>query len=353
MLFSENLPLAIYIKKNSLGFYFNQKEEYLEFSSDTVKDTDIINPNQYEKLVQDFLVTNNLKRQKALLVLSEGIVFQKIIPFTDIKMLEEEFANFVEMVPIESENLRKKYVKIDGNIYLFAINKWLIEKLIEILKKLNWDIMTVVPLTLFTDEDILNVELIKKIISNKQLIKKADFLTDASPVISSSGINKKILIFLLILLLIIIFLSGALLIRNYFINKNKLAQSLSKTLPPLSTATDSANPKIATQPATLSKGQLSVTVLNGTGIAGQATKVKNLLIELGLTKIETDNAEGANAEDTVVIFSSGVPDSLQEEVINLLKERFDNVSTQKNISSPSADILITTGKPKASSQESP
>lgn len=62
---------------------------------------------------------------------------------------------------------------------------------------------------------------------------------------------------------------------------------------PSSVSTRSAEENISTDSATLDKNQLNVTVLNGTGIAGQAAKIKDFLIELGYSKIETGNAEEA------------------------------------------------------------
>lgn len=338
-------PTVIFIKKNSLTFYLDQKELHLEFPVAVVKDADIANPSQYEKLVEEFLTANNIKKQKAILVLSEEIVFQKIIPFTDQKMLDEESTRFSEMIPVERENLREKTLQVDSNIHLFALNKWLIEKLIEILKKQGWEITAAVPLTLFTEEKALNADIIKKLIVNKQLIKRADCLTDvSSPLSYRTPSNKKNITILLILILVIIFAAGALFFRNYFISKNKLKQDTTKASP-VNVATESAESKVATETATLSKDQLNVTVLNGTSIAGEAAKVKDLLIELGLSQIETGNAEGAAAKETVAVFSSKVATELRQEIISVLEENFASVSAQVSDLEDS-DILITTGAPK-------
>ena len=99
-------------------------------------------------------------------------------------------------------------------------------------------------------------------------------------------------------------------------------------------------------PEEIEREGVKIQVLNGTGIAGQAAKVKDLLTELGLSKIETGNAEGAKATDTVVVFSPAVAGDLSEEIITLLKENFDNVSAQEADNSSEIDVLIATGKAK-------
>jgi len=66
-----------------------------------------------------------------------------------------------------------------------------------------------------------------------------------------------------------------------------------------------------------------------------------------LSKIEVDNAGGASTTDTIVIFSPIVAPDLQNEIAALLQEEFDNVSIQNDLDSLDVDILITTGKPKA------
>ena len=102
MIFFEKYPSAIYIQKNSLSFYINGEEKHLEFPEDTVSEEDIINPAKYSKLIADFITAENIKSQRVLLVLSEEIIFKKLIPATDLKLLDEKLADFTEMIPLES-----------------------------------------------------------------------------------------------------------------------------------------------------------------------------------------------------------------------------------------------------------
>lgn len=341
MIFSNKHPGAIYIQKKTLDFHVEGEEKHLELPADTVSDGDIINPAKYEKIIEDFITAENVKKQQFILVLSEEILFKKTIPLEDIKLLDERLTDFVSMIPVESEKLAKKSVELDNNIELFAVNKELFEKIIEILSRSGFEVLAVVPLAPYSNDRELNEEVIKKIYQDKQFLRKVNFLSGAA--YENHGWNNKIMAIIIFLSIVILILSF-LLINN---SKETKVVQVKPTTIPIPIATESASPKNATESAFLSKrDQLRVNILNGTDIAGQAAKVKDLLIGLGLSKIETDNAEGAKAKETVVIFSSQVADDLQEEIITLLKNSFDSISTQKNISSQSADILITTGSPK-------
>ena len=120
----------------------------------------------------------------------------------------------------------------------------------------------------------------------------------------------------------------------------------SRTASPTPQATTSSAPSPTPVPE-VKRENLKVQVLNGSGIAGQAAKVKEVLAGLGLSQIEIGNAEGALAKETVVVLSKQVSDSLREEVVTKLEGIFEDVSTADN-GDLGIDILITTGKPKSS-----
>ncbi|MBI2337945.1 LytR C-terminal domain-containing protein [Candidatus Daviesbacteria bacterium] len=356
--FNKN-PALIYIQKNALDIYIGGEEKHLEFPPDTVSDSDILDLEKYQKLIEDFILSEKIKKQKAILVLSGEIVYQKVVPLIDKKILDERMADFASMIPIEHEKLFKKSIEIEDNIQLFAVNKNLFEKIIEILEKLKFEVLAVVPLHVYSSDNSIDQDLIKKVYSDQKLLKSSNFISGSFSPEDNSQNNKNLVV--MISLSVIIFVLGFTLVSIYFklpipfLNKAaRLEKIVLKNLPStgtesaeLKSSTESAESKISTSSAVLDKDQLKVMVLNGTGIVGQAGKIKELLVKMGFTKIETDNAEGAKADNTIVVFSAAVGEDLREEVVDLLDENFDSVSTQDNADSDSADILITTGKPKA------
>lgn len=336
---------VIYIKKNSLVFYISSSEKQLELPSDIASDIDIKDPLKYQKLIEDFTTGSHIKKTKVLIVLSPEVTFQKIIPVSEIKNLAALSQAFTEIIP--SDTLVTKNIPMADGIHLLATNKKIYQLLIDKLKELSWDIEGIFPIILVTEDNELNQEAIRKI--PKDLIKKSDFLDGRQPELDpqnymqspkKAGILKILTILLIIILLAVVF--GAL----WYFRANFAPQKTSSKSPPTDSpiSTESAQLQTATDSAQVK--DLTVQVLNGTGVAGQAGLVKDQLQELELSDIEVGNAEGAGTGDTVVIFSDSVPQTLKDKIVNLLKDDFANVEVQK---APDSlfDVLITTGKQKS------
>lgn len=343
-------PSLIFIQKNSLTFYTDGDENQLEFPDDTVSDSDIINPDKYGKLIQNFILENDIKSKKIILVLSDEIVFEKKIPQADVKMLEGA-SNFINMIPIDRNNILTKNVNLDNIIYMFAVNKRLFEGIISILKMFGTEVLAVVPLSIYSSDNILNPETIEKIQTSDEITQKADLINGFSSKNRGFFKNKKMLIGLLGMVIVTVLGAGGILYYDklplpFIKTESKLIRAgVSVSPPPV--ASSSATPEDSSPSASLTKEELKVSVLNGTNIAGQAGKIKSLLAEAGFTNIETGNAEGASAAKTVVIFSADVAIDDRSEIISLLGENFEEVSTQEDSNLSEVDILITTGKPKS------
>lgn len=342
-------PSAIYIRKKSLEFFVGENRKSLEFPEDTISSTDIVSPTKYEELIEEFITRNNLQKQKVLLILSEEVLFDKTFPSEDLKILDGKINEFLNMIPIEPEKIAKKTIESDKGIYFFAVNKSLFETLVEILERLEIEVLAVVPLTTFSTENILNIDIIKKIFDDRSLLNEANLLS-VNPNFDNYSSVKKILSFLVFLILI----GGVLvyLLKNDYLKfsvpfLSENSNSVKETTQPIPTTVNTTvTPSVASPSGILSRDQLKALVLNGTGIAGQAAKIKNILLELGLSKVETGNVEGPSVQVTTIAFSEKVATDLQEQIISLLENNFVSVSAENKISSPSADIVITTGKSK-------
>jgi hypothetical protein len=85
-----------------------------------------------------------------------------------------------------------------------------------------------------------------------------------------------------------------------------------------------------------------VSILNGTGIAGEASLLKDKLEEASYSQIEAGNAGDQTHTTTEVTISTGVPDEVKNDLQNLLEEIYEDVEISRGTSG-SADIVITTG----------
>jgi len=96
--------------------------------------------------------------------------------------------------------------------------------------------------------------------------------------------------------------------------------------------------------ASVSKDKLIIKVLNGSRVAGQAGKVKDLLVTGGFENVTTDNSDKAVTGGSIVRFGTGVPESMQTEIKNLLKDYLKVINPGDPISDNLFGVEITTGK---------
>ena len=97
-------------------------------------------------------------------------------------------------------------------------------------------------------------------------------------------------------------------------------------------------------PTPIDPKNFKIEILNGSGVAGQAAKVSEVLTPNGFVIEKTGNASNFNFTETQIQIKSTVPES----IINLLTKSLDQysavVSDVKLESSDSFDIIITIGK---------
>ena len=93
----------------------------------------------------------------------------------------------------------------------------------------------------------------------------------------------------------------------------------------------------------IQKADISIQVLNGTGIAGEATFIQGELEAVGYTDVEADNADTKDAVDTTVTFVEGVSSEVQDEIVEILEESYDEVVIKTASSLGGFDVKILLG----------
>lgn len=96
-------------------------------------------------------------------------------------------------------------------------------------------------------------------------------------------------------------------------------------------------------PAPADKSKVSIKVMNGTGIAGEAGYLQGVLANLGYTKIEVGNSDTQDNTVTTVTFSANLDQSTIDEITNKLQSIYEKVTTNTSSSQTSSDVIITTG----------
>lgn len=118
-------------------------------------------------------------------------------------------------------------------------------------------------------------------------------------------------------------------------------------------------------PEPINRETISIEVLNGTGISGEAKLLSDKLKALGYSDITSGNASSTDNTETTVTFSKTLSQSVQDEIKKELDSFYKTVNV-KTSSTQKSDIVIITGlrgnqtakptstaTPKASASASP
>lgn len=175
------------------------------------------------------------------------------------------------------------------------------------------------------------------------------WLSEVKPEITEEKTSKKGFSFIKFFFILLIVLGLISLVGGgvYYYN-NKLHGSPVNNNPsnnePQITAT--ATPTVV-EDTVIDYSTLKVNILNGSGIAGEAGRAKDLLSNLEFSSVETGNASSYDFTDTIISLKENVDSRVYEE---LEKAFSDNYSVTKNETpvdeNSDFDIIITVGSDK-------
>lgn len=157
---------------------------------------------------------------------------------------------------------------------------------------------------------------------------------DAQPPTIKKKSKKKWLVILPIL--IVVLAAGA-----FFFSRSPQEEPEEQELTPIESE-ERESPTPTPTPEPVDKSEISIRVLNGTGIAREAAFLRGKLEELGYSDIESGNASDQTRETTEVSFGSTIPEAVREEIRNKLEEIYTEVEVITGRATD-ADILVTTG----------
>lgn len=93
----------------------------------------------------------------------------------------------------------------------------------------------------------------------------------------------------------------------------------------------------------IDKEEVSINILNGTGIPGEAGSLKETLENLDFTEIEVGNAETQDYVKTEVKFSKSLPESIIDEITSELEDIYADVRSSTSSSLEDYDVEIIIG----------
>lgn len=148
----------------------------------------------------------------------------------------------------------------------------------------------------------------------------------------------------IILIVITLLLLGAVVGGVLYYQKG-VSQPVVEEAVPTQTQVQTATPTPEAEKIDLTK--ITVNVLNGSGIAGEAGKVKDLLVDLGFSdeNVSTGNAAAYNFEDVSVSLKESASEAIYDEIKSALSENYEvSLSNDKLDENSDYDAVLTVGK---------
>lgn len=313
-LFSKDV--LIYLKRQGLEVYLSGKSPItLTFAPDAVLAEEILDVQKLRTQFTDFIKTNGLSKYQGVVVLADELVFQKDIAEKDKLFSEIPFAS--EKIVSKSYPDKKVVVCVNGEIF-----KLLTEEI-----KVDY----VVPQTLLGVPSV-TVQNFRLILRNKKLLRKYNLLD----VESNEKVPSRILPIILVIIFLLVASGGA----YYYFRTSTVSEGTIVQESPTPIATTSASP---TSLPTKSKKDITLKVVNGTGTAGDAKKVKDVFLALGFINIDTGNLDVQDTTESSIAYLSSGADYLTE-ITTALEKIFTLKPTSIATSSSEVDLLIITGR---------
>jgi len=158
--------------------------------------------------------------------------------------------------------------------------------------------------------------------------------------------GKPVLVIIIVIIILVALGAGAwYLLREPEIETDQ-ATTNSLSAPEVNKITSTPTP--SPTPVEMNREEITVSVLNGTGIPGEAGFLQDKLEALGYVEIEVGNASSQDNEVTTITFSSDLPEATTVEITKEIEALYNSVTTKKS-SSLKVDFEVTTGLRKGQS----
>lgn len=348
----------------------------VDFHSSAVRHLEVVSRDEVVKTLVDAFKGANLGKQTAVILLSDHIVFEKLIPQSEPGVAQKAVARFYHDVPLEEAHIAKKIMPLKGSALALAANRELYQIIIEVAHEFEWKIKAVIPMIPFAklaEDEQLTPDQVKQILNSDSIFKEADFLNESLLVPEktkkrdaddegegeekeeeSGGKVKNVATALIALFLISIILGSlfyfkilALPFSVPFLSSSPIPSAVpvpeASESGEISESSESAKTQEATVAAEFKREEIRIHVLNGSGIAGQAGKVKEKLTEIGYTNVITGNIESSEASGSSIIYAQDLEESIKSEIGGLMDSIVEGIS-QTNEAINEFNAVITLGK---------
>lgn len=346
MIFNDS-KMIVLLGSKGLFLMREDRNYQLDFPTNVVKNQDVINSGGLNKLLIDFLSQEKINPQSAVLLLAPELLYEKNILALSPEEAQQKFDSFLVKIPFTQ--ISKIKIFDADKIHVIATNAHLWTLIKDGLEKIGWKIELVLPAPAvgILGATLKNKEEAQTALQKLDDAKRYNFLNKApdvnQPILSpgksqvTASLNKVWWIGGLIIALVAIIGIPLIFYRNQMMIVKPDIKTVELPTPTIIQKAVSPNQVM------VNKTDLTIEVLNGSGVAGQAGKVKSILEKVGFLNITADNYRGLYKGGTVVKYSTRVSEDLHQEIVRELNKSIANVSAEST-SGGKFDVTILIGK---------
>lgn len=359
------LPYVVYINRTKLIWAGDSLKNIqpVEFAPDVFVDLEFPNIRNFDNQILTMVEQYNLKPFQVVIVLSSDLYYSQQFA----SQAEDEMKSYLSLIPFD-EVISKRFQNSTGQ-QLIAVSNDFVEPLIEVFKHYGFEVLAMIPdfalgESLKTEEQF-TPEIATQVLKSMDALLPYSFYLPPRPQENMTSIRDsegKIfsprLILMIIFFIALIGILVLVLYMNGYIGAKKTPPIISNV--PTQTVTEKVlEPTPTVEPVASSEAQvasnsaesadvsiqpnLSIEILNGSGVVGQADEIKSVLTKAGFKKFKTGNST-ATSQKTLVLYTTKVSSNSLEAVISSIKEFDTQVSSQESPELSDVDMRIITGK---------
>lgn len=153
-MFFDKPEAIVYLKRTSVEMYIPKIAEGIVcmFPKTVVTNLEIIDHEQFKKLLIEFLHNHAIPKQNGLMVLAEDVLFEKKVPIVQPEKEAAVIEDFYSSIPLEPQTIAKKVLLTNTQLVLYATDKILYESTKKVLEEMGWKICAVVPLSIYVQK---------------------------------------------------------------------------------------------------------------------------------------------------------------------------------------------------------
>lgn len=323
----------IFLNRKSLSFFTGKKVVFFSFPADLINNQEVTDTKKFRKLLEGFFEGLEIKQKLFLIVLANELIYKKTIPLSSPEQVQILYEQFLFQVPFLSDNIISIRNYKEKDLEVLATNQQPLLHIKQAIEKLGGQVEEAIPLSVF-NKDTLTSNDVAQIWEQRQNFQKFSFLAHQSKVSSvappARRIKRKSKLKFILPIFFVITTIG---ITYFYVSQPRLSKKeIPLTENPGVNQTPNPSATSSALPTGLTKEQIRIEVINGTGTKGLAEKVKIQLEKAYFRNINVETLPIPEKGASVVKFGPEMPATLAKEVLEAALKVKSNVVEEASFS---------------------